>query len=426
MGQGTHLSEREMDMENNCMEVDSSLEKSFVNGTSDREACPKRWLAAIVQMNCEKKVAAKLDKLGIKNYVPVQKEVHQWSDRRKNIERVVIPMIVFVRLAKTEEDDFRRHSFIHKFVTYPGVKELATPIPDEQIERLKFLLDNADAKVSIVNNLKIGDKVRIVRGPMKGLEGELSQIEENKPVVAIRIEGLGYACVSVEKINLERIAAVEKDGELLFIDHSGQVVIDRDFEVVGEEPIYAFKNGYCEVKNSSDEKVGLIDRQGNWAILPEYDWIWNCYGLWKVRKGDSFGLFSAELDTLFATDKVKIAVTEDVVEVCYKNHTAKRFDYDGNVLVNFVIDEISIMSYPTMELRPYESNDGFDECMIHAVADCQMYMVRCGNADYYGLMDKSGRRITPPDYEWIEAVAKDLYLCHPQGIIINSKGKRVN
>ena len=30
-------------------------------------------------------------------------------------------------------------------------------------------------------------------------------IEENKPIVAIRIDGLGYACVSVEKINLEAI-----------------------------------------------------------------------------------------------------------------------------------------------------------------------------------------------------------------------------
>jgi hypothetical protein len=39
---------------------------------------------------------------------------------------------------------------------------------------------------------------------MKGLEGELSYIEENKPIVAIRIDGLGYACVSVDKVNLEK------------------------------------------------------------------------------------------------------------------------------------------------------------------------------------------------------------------------------
>lgn len=190
------------------MKVESTIcqvSDSFVNGTNDREASPKRWVAVLVQMNCEKKVAEKLDKMGIANYVPVQQEEHQWSDRKKKIDRVVIPMVVFVRIAKDEEDDFRRLSFILKFITYPGSKELATPIPDEQIEKLKFLLHNADAKVSIVGNLKVGDRVCLVRGPMKGLDGELSYIEENKPIVAIRIDGLGYACVSVEKFDLELI-----------------------------------------------------------------------------------------------------------------------------------------------------------------------------------------------------------------------------
>lgn len=156
-------------------------------------------------MNTERTTAMKLEKLGHECYVPTQSEIHQWSDRKKKIERVVIPMVVFVQLHQKEEDEFRRLPFILKFITNPGSKELATPIPDEQIERLKFLLQNSDAKVTIVDNLKVGDRVRLVRGPMKGLEGELSYIEENKPIVAIRIDGLGYACVSVDKVNLEVI-----------------------------------------------------------------------------------------------------------------------------------------------------------------------------------------------------------------------------
>lgn len=61
-------------------------------------------------------------------------------------------------------------------------------------------MHNADAKVSIVENLKVGDRVRLIIGLMKGLEGEVSYIEENKPIVAIRIDGLEYACVSMKKI----------------------------------------------------------------------------------------------------------------------------------------------------------------------------------------------------------------------------------
>ncbi len=179
--------------------------KSFVNGTDEREKCAKWLVAVLVHTNCERKVAANLDKLGIENHVAVQTEEHQWRDRKKKIGNVVMPIVVFVRLAPDEKTVFRRLSFIHKIITNPGCKELATPIPDEQIERLKFLLHNADAKVLIVGNPKVGDKVRLVRGPMKGLEGELSHIKENKPVVAIRIDGLGYTCVNVEKANLELI-----------------------------------------------------------------------------------------------------------------------------------------------------------------------------------------------------------------------------
>ena len=78
------------------MKVESTISQesdSFVNGTNDREAYPKRWVATLVQMNCEKKVAAKLDEMGIANYVPVQQEEHQWSDRKKKLELIQILLL---------------------------------------------------------------------------------------------------------------------------------------------------------------------------------------------------------------------------------------------------------------------------------------------------------------------------------------------
>ena len=56
---------------------------SLVNGTNDREAHPKRWIAVLVQVNCEKKTATRLGKVGYETYIPTQQEVHQWSDRKK-------------------------------------------------------------------------------------------------------------------------------------------------------------------------------------------------------------------------------------------------------------------------------------------------------------------------------------------------------
>lgn len=96
--------------------------------------------------------------------------------------------------------------FIHKLLALPGSdedkKRFATPIPDNQIERLKFLLENAESEVTLVRNLKVGDTVRVVFGPLKGLEGVVSEADEKNTIVGIQIDGLGYACVKIVKNHL--------------------------------------------------------------------------------------------------------------------------------------------------------------------------------------------------------------------------------
>ena len=119
---------------------------------SNREAHPKHWIAVLVQMNTEKKVSAQLDKLGIENYVPTQTEIHHWSDRKKKIDRIIIPMVVFVFLHEEEEVQLKKYSFIYKILSYPGQKKTAI-IPNGQIEHLKFMLKYADSKVELNDKL---------------------------------------------------------------------------------------------------------------------------------------------------------------------------------------------------------------------------------------------------------------------------------
>lgn len=81
----------------------NSCDNSFVNGTNDREAYQEHWIAVLVQMNCEKKAATRLGKIGYETYIPTQQEVHQWSDRKKKVDRLIMPMVIFVRATVREE-----------------------------------------------------------------------------------------------------------------------------------------------------------------------------------------------------------------------------------------------------------------------------------------------------------------------------------
>ncbi len=184
----------------------NSCGKSLVNGTNDREAYPKRWIAVLVQANCEKRTAICLNKVGYETYIPTQQEVHQWSDRKKKVDRLIMPMVVFVRATVREEEWLRDQSYIYKLLALPGSDEdkrkFATAIPDNQIDQLKFLLENAEAEVSLENNLKIGDVVQIISGSLKGLEGSITS-EKGKTKFFISIDFLGCASVEVTRNNLQ-------------------------------------------------------------------------------------------------------------------------------------------------------------------------------------------------------------------------------
>lgn len=179
------------------------VKESLVNGTSDRKACPKRWIGVLTQVNCERRTASRLVKDGYETYVPVQREVHQWSDRKKRVDRLIIPMVVFVRATESDELWLRDQSFIFRLIAMPGSSEesrkMATPIPDSEIGRLRFILENSESEVTIVASIKVGDSVTVTSGPLKGLVGTVSDANDKTATVGVRITGLGYACVRIGK-----------------------------------------------------------------------------------------------------------------------------------------------------------------------------------------------------------------------------------
>ena len=70
--------------------------------TGNGEAYPKQWLAVYVRLYHEKKTSARLNTMGIENFLPIQEEIHQWSDRRKMVDTVLLPMMVFVHVNPKE------------------------------------------------------------------------------------------------------------------------------------------------------------------------------------------------------------------------------------------------------------------------------------------------------------------------------------
>ena len=156
----------------------------------------KRWLVAQVRICHEKKTSERLTKMGIENFLPVQQETHQWSDRRKVVDHVLIPMMLFVHVDPVEQKEALTLSSISRYMVLRGESTPAV-IPDEQMARFRFMLDYSDETISMSTSpLSPGEKIRVIKGPLKGLEGELVTIN-GRSKVAVRLAMLGCACVDM-------------------------------------------------------------------------------------------------------------------------------------------------------------------------------------------------------------------------------------
>lgn len=192
--------------------VEANLIRSKLSdGTSDHVVRSKQinqqvkhWLVAYVGTNREKKTSELLTKMGIENYLPLQKEIHQWSDRKKTIERVLVPSMIFVCVDTAQRKEVISLSSVSRYMVMRGESSPAI-IPDEQMERFKFMVDHSKESISICGcPLKVGEAVRVIQGPLAGLTGELVLIE-GKRKVAVRVNMLGCACVDMPINNIERI-----------------------------------------------------------------------------------------------------------------------------------------------------------------------------------------------------------------------------
>lgn len=164
----------------------------------------RRWLGAYVKMHHEKKVRDHLNTLNIDNFLPVQTEIRQWSDRKKKVERVLIPMMIFVYVDTEEQQRVIKLPSVIKYLVLRG-EHKPTEIPASQMNSFMFMLDNSENQVNFSsNNLQPGEKIRVIKGSLAGLEGELIYID-GKSKIAIRIEQLGCAVVELNASSIEKI-----------------------------------------------------------------------------------------------------------------------------------------------------------------------------------------------------------------------------
>jgi transcription antitermination factor NusG len=147
------------------------------------------WYAVYTNPRAEKKAHAELVKNGITAYLPLQRTLKRWSDRKKWVEEPLFRSYLFVNIDQSRYYDVLNTAGVVRYITFEGK---AVPVPEKQIDAIRYYLADASPPSDIlINELPVpGTPVEIMRGPLRGLTGELVQVQ-GREKVRIQIDALG-------------------------------------------------------------------------------------------------------------------------------------------------------------------------------------------------------------------------------------------
>lgn len=149
----------------------------------------KKWYAVYTKPRNEKKAYSELDETGIEAFLPLIKNLKQWSDRKKWVEEPLFRSYLFVNISQS---DYYRVLNVSGVVRYISFEGKAVIVPPQQILAIRQYINAEDIIREVDFVFEPGDKVEIYLGPLKGLTGQLIKVQ-GRQKVKIEIESIGQS-----------------------------------------------------------------------------------------------------------------------------------------------------------------------------------------------------------------------------------------
>ena len=122
------------------------------------------WYALYTKSKSEKKVNQRLLDLGFETYLPLRKQLKQWSDRRKLVEIPLINSYIFVRTLQSKLLDIVKVEGVSRYISFSGRPVV---VRDVEIDMMKEFL-SSNSEIEVIDGLvQIGKLVKIKKGIFK-------------------------------------------------------------------------------------------------------------------------------------------------------------------------------------------------------------------------------------------------------------------
>ena len=154
------------------------------------------WYVVYTKPKWEKKVAERLNEIGVHTYCPLITKVSQWSDRKKTLTVPLFNSYIFVQVSEKERNNIFQVTGAIRYLFWLGKPAV---VKDSEIDAIKEWLAIPDFYEVSVETLKQGDKIILESGPFASQSAIIQEVKQNHYILIL--ESLG--CVL--KVNKKEI-----------------------------------------------------------------------------------------------------------------------------------------------------------------------------------------------------------------------------
>ncbi len=150
-----------------------------------------KWYPVYTNPRAEKAATALLSKKGIEVYLPLQKQLKTWSDRKKWVEEPLIKSYIFVKISVKQQSEVLLTKGVCRFLYFSGK---VASMPEKQIDQLKLLMAT-ETELEIVDyQFEKGEEVYVKAGPLQGMKGELVSFHSQKKLL-LKFDHIGQPVI---------------------------------------------------------------------------------------------------------------------------------------------------------------------------------------------------------------------------------------
>jgi transcription antitermination factor NusG len=161
------------------------------------------WYGLRTKSKFEKVLAVSLAYKGYQSYLPCYLQRRRWTDRVTEIESPLFPGYVFCRF-----DVLKRLPILTTpgVVSIVGIGKLPLAIPDEEIAAVETIL-KSELYAEPWPYLREGQRVRIEKGPLIGLEGLVVKKKKDEWRIVVSVTMLQRSVAA--EIDREWVSAIQ-------------------------------------------------------------------------------------------------------------------------------------------------------------------------------------------------------------------------